>query len=316
MSAGAASAAAAGDVRDVDLATLRAWPLPQPGDDGDKEARGRVVVIAGSRTMPGAAWLSAVAALRAGCGKVLVLTAASVAPGLALTLPEARVVGLPDTDGGGFAGDDAADGAVARALDEAIGGETGAVLVGPGMEGARAAVACVRGVRRRAAAHGVPVVLDALALQALEGPPSEAAHALVITPHAGEMARLSGLTKDAVCDDPLAVARDTAVRHRAVVALKGATTWIADPDGRAFRHTGGAIGLATAGSGDVLAGVVAGLLARGAEPVQAMAWGSALHAEAGRALTARVGPLGFLASELPAEIPGALARGLPAEPST
>jgi ADP-dependent NAD(P)H-hydrate dehydratase len=300
------------DVRVVDAAALRAWPLPQPGEDGDKEARGRVVVVAGARTMPGAAWLAATAALRAGCGKVVVLTAASVAPGLALALPEAKVVGLPDTDGGGFAGDDAADGAVARALDDAVDADTGAVLVGPGMEDARAACACVRAVRRRAAAHGVPVVLDAIALQALEGAPSAARHPLVVTPHAGEMARLSGLSKEAVCADPRAVARATAARHGAVVALKGATTWIAAPDGRTFRHDGGSIGLATAGSGDVLAGVVAGLLARGAEPAQAMAWGSALHAEAGRVLAERIGPLGFLARELPAEVPGALARWLPA----
>ena len=296
----------------LDAGLLARWPLPMPDETGDKETRGRVVVVAGSRTMPGAAWLAATAALRAGCGKVVVLTAASVAPALAMGLPEARVIGLPETVAGGFAGDDAASGAVARALDDALDGDTGAVLVGPGMEDAGATVAAVRSVRRRADRHAVPLVLDALALQALERPDGAAADAdrapLVLTPHAGEMARLSGRAKEAVCADPLDVAHETARRHGAVVALKGATTWLADATGRALRHDGGTVGLATAGSGDVLAGVVAGLLARGAEPLQALAWGVALHADAGRALAERIGPLGFLASELPAEIPRALHR--------
>jgi NAD(P)H-hydrate repair Nnr-like enzyme with NAD(P)H-hydrate dehydratase domain len=87
------------------------------------------------------------------------------------------------------------------------------------------------------------------------------------------------------------------------VALKGAETWIATPQGRCWRHAGGNVGLATSGSGDVLAGLIAGLLARGAPPEQAAAWGIALHARAGRRLCERLGPLGLLARELAAEVP-------------
>jgi NAD(P)H-hydrate repair Nnr-like enzyme with NAD(P)H-hydrate dehydratase domain len=94
---------------------------------------------------------------------------------------------------------------------------------------------------------------------------------------------------------------------RAVVALKGATTWIADPDGRAWLNRHGCVGLGTSGSGDTLAGFIAGLLARGAAPAQATAWGVYMHAEAGRRLAQAHGPLGFLAREIPGEIPRIMA---------
>jgi len=111
------------------------------------------------------------------------------------------------------------------------------------------------------------------------------------------------MTKEEVCNDPERTARAAAERWNAVVALKGATTFIASPQGRAWRHDGGCVGLATSGSGDTLAGIVTGLAARGAPLEQAAVWGVALHARAGDALTARLGPLGYLASEMPGEIP-------------
>ncbi|MFC7543768.1 NAD(P)H-hydrate dehydratase [Siccirubricoccus deserti] len=106
----------------------------------------------------------------------------------------------------------------------------------------------------------------------------------MITPHAGEMAGLLGMTKEAVEADPLATALSAASMLCAVVALKGATTWIADPDGRAWVNRHGCVGLGTSGSGDTLAGFIAGLLARGAAPAQATAWGVYMHAEAEGAL--------------------------------
>jgi NAD(P)H-hydrate repair Nnr-like enzyme with NAD(P)H-hydrate dehydratase domain len=93
-----------------------------------------------------------------------------------------------------------------------------------------------------------------------------------------------------------------------VLALKGATSWIAQPDGHLWRHQGGHPGLATSGSGDVLAGIITGLTARGATLVQACAWGVMTHAQAGQQLAKRIGPLGFLARELLPEIPAILAR--------
>lgn len=131
---------------------------------------------------------------------------------------------------------------------------------------------------------------------------------VVITPHAGEMASLLGVDKRAVEDDPRGVARDAARRFGAVVALKGAESWIAEPDGTLYHYTGGTVGLATSGSGDTLAGIVAGLAARGAPAVRAAIWAAYLHGAAGRALARRVGPVGFPARELLSELPPLLHR--------
>ena len=130
---------------------------------------------------------------------------------------------------------------------------------------------------------------------------------MILTPHAGEMAGLTGVSKAHVEADPLGAAREAAQALGAVVAVKGQRTFIAAPDGRGWRHEGHAVGLATSGSGDVLAGVIAGLLARDASPEQAALWGVFLHQQAGQRLSERVGPLGFLARELAGEIPGLLA---------
>jgi NAD(P)H-hydrate repair Nnr-like enzyme with NAD(P)H-hydrate dehydratase domain len=130
---------------------------------------------------------------------------------------------------------------------------------------------------------------------------------LVVTPHAGEMARLSGLDKDEVLAHPLDVARSVADHLQAVVALKGPETLIVTPSGEAFRYRGGGIGLATSGSGDVLAGVIGGLLARGANPLTATAWGVCVHGEAGADLARDIGPVGFLARELLDLVPRILA---------
>jgi hydroxyethylthiazole kinase-like uncharacterized protein yjeF len=126
----------------------------------------------------------------------------------------------------------------------------------------------------------------------------------VLTPHAGEMAKLTGLSKEEVLAKPLAVAREAARALDAVIMLKGPETFVVPPEGEAFCYSGGNIGLATSGSGDTLAGVVGGLLARGTDPVAAGAWAAYLHGEAGNRLQRRHGLIGFLARELLDEIPG------------
>ncbi|MET0333684.1 MAG: NAD(P)H-hydrate dehydratase [Rhizobacter sp.] len=287
----------------IDDAALQAWPLP-PLDHGcDKEARGRVVIIAGSREIPGAAILSAQAALRAGAGKVLIGTAESVAMHVAVAMPELRVVGLPETATGGFAPQ-----GLAR-LQKALAGAC-AVLIGPGMQDEEASVLLTLALRHRF--PDVPTILDAVAMGAAskELMPDTP---VLLTPHAGEMAHLSGEAKERILDDPERAARDAARVWNAVVALKGATTVIADPGGRQWRHEGGNVGLATAGSGDVLAGLIAGFVARGATLAQAAAWGVAVHAQAGERLVARLGGVGFLASELPGEVPALLQSLAPVE---
>ena len=289
------------DAIDSTPSLLRSWPLPQP--DGDKEVRGHLLIVAGSEEMPGAIVLAATAALRAGAGKLTLATGASVAAQVAIAMPEARVIGLNETAQGGFRHE-------AQHQLAPLAGKVDAVLVGPGMCDTAASCELMR--------HLLPLfadsrlILDARAMQVVRQP----AHfrfdqAVLLTPHAGELAQLMGLSKDAVLADPQACAVEAARRWHAIVALKGALTILAMPDGTSWAHTGGNIGLAISGSGDTLAGIITGLAARGAPLEQACAWGIALHALAGEQLALRFGILGYLAREIPAEIP-ALLRNLAA----
>ena len=281
---------------------LRGMPLPDPGGDGDKETRGRVLVIAGSVEVPGAALLAGTAALRAGAGKLQIATCRSVAPHLGLAVPEARVIGLPETPAGGIAPE------AAEQLAEAA-ERCDAVLLGPGLMDPEATAALTAALVDRLEA---PVlVIDAGALIGLGGARDalrRRAGRTILTPHAGEMASLHGMERDAVENDTLGTARQVAAQFQAVVALKGACTCIVSPAGEAWSYEDGNVGLATSGSGDTLAGVVAGLAARGADPVRATIWGVHLHGEAGNRLSRTRGPLGFLARELLAEVPALMAE--------
>lgn len=281
------------DILNIDEALLRAWPLPLPDGDADKEERGPVLVIAGSAEMPGAALLAGEAALRAGAGKLVIGTVAAIAPWVAQSLPEARVLALPTDQQGGLA---------ANAVDhlDPLLPRIAAVLAGPGMQPEHSTGDFVRALLPRLG--GTPLLLDAAAMAVVRDGTPLPAHTL-LTPHAGEMLHLGGSSEATLRADPGLAALEAARRWQAVVALKGAETWLAAPDGRRWRHEDAQPGLATSGSGDVLAGLIAGLLARGASPEQAAAWGIALHAHAGRQLAARHGPLGYLARELAAEVP-------------
>lgn len=288
----------------VDAALLHGWALPMPDANGDKEGRGHVLVLGGSREMPGAVILAATAALRAGAGKLTIATGDSVAQLVALALPEARVIGLAETATGGFTGD-----AVAK-LDP-LSDKVTATLIGPGMQDEPATAALVHALLPRLAESDTRVVLDACAMGAILYPPEGDApfrfmQPVVVTPHAGEMAHLSGMDKDTIVEAPDQHALDAAARWNAVVALKGARTVVAAPDGAIWQHADGDVGLATSGSGDTLAGIIAGLAARGATLDQATCWGVALHAQAGARLARQFGQLGYLAREIPAEIPALL----------
>lgn len=290
------AAAAAGRVRarTVSDALLRTWPLPQPGEGG-KEVRGRVLVVGGQGDLVGAVRLAGEAALRAGAGKLQLAVAASAAPALSVAVPEARVVGLPVAPSGRISGSGLRLSRMAA--------QTDALVLGPGLE---AGPALRRLAARLLPALDAPVVLDAGAIdlkllgawRRLPAPPPA-----IITPHHGEMAALLGCDIDTVAGAPDALAAGFAREWGLVVVLKGATTWIAGPDGRAWVHRGGSAGLGTSGSGDVLAGVIGGLCARGATPVQAACWGVRAHARAGAVLARRFGALGLLAREIAAEIP-------------
>lgn len=285
----------------VDAALLASMPLPRHGEDADKDARGRILVIGGSRAVPGALLLSGVAALRAGAGKLQLATVESAAVQIGVAVPEALVMALAETADGDIAAD-ALDG-IGHRLDRCD-----ALLVGPGMLDEDAATAITLAALK---ADGPAFVLDAGALCNLKAQ-AQALHRhagrVVMTPHAGEMARMMGLSTEEIAADTAGVAARAAAELGAVIALKGGCTVIAAPDGRLWEYSGGRVGLATSGSGDTLAGVTAGLLARGAAPHEAAVWGVFLHGEAGNRLSETRGPVGFLARELLAEIPMLMAE--------
>jgi ADP-dependent NAD(P)H-hydrate dehydratase len=278
---------------------LRGWRLPEP--TGGKESRGSILVIGGSTETLGAVTLAAEAAVRSGAGKLQVVVPSKVAPHVSIALPEALVRGVPSTEAGAIEGS-----SVELFLD--LVEKASAVLVGPGMADKEQTQALVESLLPELRA---PVVLDALGLAAVTADPGCLHHLegrVVLTPNPTELAISLHVDADEVEDDPAGCARRLAEQTHATVGLGGATSWVAGPDGRLWEDESGGAGLGVSGSGDVRAGVVAGLLARGAEPGQAAVWASYLHGRAGERLAATVGRLGFLARELPPEIPRVLAE--------
>jgi hydroxyethylthiazole kinase-like uncharacterized protein yjeF len=274
-------------------ALLRGWPLPSR--DGDKDTRGSVLVIGGARRTPGAAALAGVTALRIGAGRLTLAVAESVATALAVATPEAGVLGLPESAGGSPTG--APGPHLADELKRAQ-----AVVVGPGLDEPEGSAGLVRVVLDALAGSDAAVLLDAFALGVLPGLDGEVTlpeGRTVLTPNVAEAARL--LDADEV--DPADAAARVADRWGAVVTCAGT---VAHPDGRRWTSATGYAGLGTSGSGDVLAGAVAGLLAGGCSPEQAACWGTAVHGGAGDRLAARVGPLGYLARELADQVPALL----------
>jgi ADP-dependent NAD(P)H-hydrate dehydratase len=273
---------------EVTLRSLRAWPLPDPGERDDKEDRGRVLAIGGSRQIPGALLLAAEASLRAGAGKLQIGAPRDVAAALAIAIPEARVMALEtDTDG-------EIAGVAAEALDAAE--QASAVVIGPGMQEGEQ----TRGVAATVLARASAAVIDAGGLAAYDAARRGPA---VITPHFGEMATLASCTRQEVAARPANRALEFAKCHDLVVVLKSATTYVASPAGEIWVHRGGSVGLGVSGSGDVLAGVIAGLIAQGAPVDQAAVWGVALHGAAGETLARRYARVGFLAREIAEEVP-------------
>ena len=264
--------------------------------NGDKDSKGRLLVVAGSRGVPGAALLTATAAMRAGAGKLRIATVECASVQIGVAMPEAMVIGLSETDGG-FAAS-----SIPHLADLAE--ESDGIVAGPGMEangiGAPIAQALLQCDARLA--------LDAALLHELEPPAHPRKQSPVLLPHSGELASLLEIEEDAVERDPIGCGLRAADRYKSIVLVKGVTSHIVTPDGDIWTYKGGAPGLGVSGSGDILAGIVGGLLARGAEPLNALMWSVWLHGEAGSHLARKVGPLGFLARELADEIPALLPR--------
>jgi ADP-dependent NAD(P)H-hydrate dehydratase len=277
---------------------LRGWPLPDPGSD--KESRGVVLVVGGNRGTPGAVILSGEAALRVGGGKLQVGTAAKTSGQVGLALPEALVAGLPQDDSGDLAVE-----AAQEVVDLADG--AAAVLLGPGLMDPAAAADLLAAVVPELTC---PVVVDALGSAYVTRHPDGLHHldgSCVMTVNPTELARTLRVDDDEVERDPVSATVRLAEQARTVVLCGGTRKVVATPDGDTWQVLEGGPGLGIAGSGDVQAGFVTGLLARGAEPAQAAVWGGYLHAVAGDRLADEVGPLGFLARELPALAPRLLA---------
>lgn len=280
-------------------AALKRHPLP-PLQAGDKDSHGQILIIAGSRNTPGAALLAAHGAMRAGAGKLQLALPDDIAIPLGVAMPEAMVVGFAAARDGGFSRRGG------RALLDLAGGAD-AIVAGPGL----AANPVATSLAGDLCALGKPLVLDAALLHALPAKAADARRADVppiLLPHAGEMASLLGCDPSEVEEDPLGCGRACAALYDSIVLVKGAASHIVTPDGAVWRYPGGGPGLGISGSGDVLAGVVGGLLVRGAAPLTALLWGVWLHGKAGRALATRTAPAGFLAREIPGEIPPLLPR--------
>ncbi len=208
----------------INEALLRRWPLPLPEGDGDKEDRGRVLVVGGSREMPGAIILAGIAAMRAGAGKLTIATSARAAPLVAQAVCEARVIALDETRSGAFV----------RVAAKSLPDDSSALLIGPGMTDSAGNRAFVSSLLERASA-ATAVVLDAGAMDVVRARPrsprsrvgaraSAAFSPLLLTPHAGELAHLSGASKDAILAEPASAVRAAARKWYAIVALKGAIT--------------------------------------------------------------------------------------------
>jgi hydroxyethylthiazole kinase-like uncharacterized protein yjeF len=242
--------------------------------------------------------LAAVASLRAGAGRLTLAVAESVAVAVAVALPESGVVGLPETASGSVRGD--AGGRLAETV-----ASSDAVLVGPGLDDPEETAALLTDLAPHVGAD-TSVVLDAYALGVLPGlgdVVERLSGRLVLTPNTGEADRL--LDREIADDDLSDAVAEIARRYGAVVSCQG---HVAHPDGRRWQMSTGYGGLATSGSGDVMAGALCGLLARGADLEQATCWGTHLHAAAGDRLAARIGPTGYLARELLEELPVVLAE--------
>jgi hydroxyethylthiazole kinase-like uncharacterized protein yjeF len=268
---------------------LREWPLPDP--QGGKESRGTVLVIGGSRFNPGAVLLGGVAALRAGAGRLQLAVDQETATALSIAVPEAKVVGLP-----------AKDAELPGELLE-LAHDADVLAIGPGLDDIDETTRLLREIFD-VAGQEAAVVLDAYALGALSKEPEllgSRSPRVVLTPNATEAGHLLGHDPG---DDLARAARAVAERYQVVVSLR---SHIAAPDGRGWSEESGHAGLGTSGSGDVLAGIIAGLLGRGAEPAQAACWGAHAHAVSGQRLISRFGRTGFLARELVDEVAATIA---------
>jgi NAD(P)H-hydrate epimerase len=270
--------------------------IPRRPKDAHKGTFGTAIVLAGSLGLTGAAYLSSTAAARTGAGLVRLLVADSIYPILAAKCTEVMATPVPEV----------APGAVGHAAYDSILRQLAAAevgIVGPGLGRDSSTWRLVVDLAQHAEC---PLVIDADGLNALADSPRarrKFAAARVLTPHPGELGRLTGKTAEAINADRAAAARKAARDWGAIVVLKGARTVVAHPDGRLSEDPHEVPALASGGTGDVLSGVIGGLIAQGSDPFTAAVTGVYVHAAAGRRIAERIGDSGLLASDLLPEIP-------------
>jgi hydroxyethylthiazole kinase-like uncharacterized protein yjeF len=272
----------------VTPASLQELPLPPIGRTAEKDERGACLVIGGPRETPGAVLLAGIAAIRVGAGKLQLATDRSVAAGLAVAVPEAMVIAVDDAV-------DAVDGA-------------DAVLIGPGTAKPDGIAEVLHGVVTKLG-RDTTLIIDAGALAALARDPDlivDVRERTILMPNAAEMAVLLRRPVDEVNADLPRALDDAIERFGTTVTLRAPETWTSAPSRASYVDRAGGAGLGTSGSGDVLAGAITGLTARGADPLTAAVWANHVHAVAGDRCSARIGPIGFLARELLDEIPATM----------
>jgi hydroxyethylthiazole kinase-like uncharacterized protein yjeF len=263
-----------------------------------KGENGHLLIVAGSYTMRGAASLVALGALHSGCGLVTVAGVVEVCDALAAFVPEAMMVPLED-NGDGVLGPDSIE--LLLDLQDSV----SCSVFGPGLTTHESVRLLLGGVWSQWA---LPSVLDADALNAislgLELPDSPC----ILTPHPGEMARMLGMDSEKVQGDRFGTVGLAVEKYKRTVLLKGAYSIAGDTEGHLLVNTTGNPGMASGGMGDVLAGVIGGLLAQGIPPMQAAAVGAYLHGAAGDLCADRSGPVGYVASEVARALPAARAK--------
>ena len=278
--------------------------LPRRPLEANKGTFGRVLLVAGSINYIGAAYLACSGAIRVGAGLVTLATPASLLPILASKLTEVTYLPLPESSPGVLST------RAARQVKQEL-ADYNVLLIGCGLGQRPATVGLIKSVLLGEAAKLPPTVLDADGLNALAGIPDwwrKLTDNVILTPHPGEMARLAAVSVEKVQSDRAGIAKKMAEKWHKTIVLKGAYTVIATPDGQAKINNVANPGLATAGTGDVLSGVIAGLLAQGLTLPDAASCGVYLHAEAGELVKEKLGDAGMIASDLLPVLPLAIKK--------
>ncbi|RPJ17143.1 MAG: NAD(P)H-hydrate dehydratase [Desulfobacteraceae bacterium] len=275
--------------------TVRSYLRPRSGD-AHKGGTGHLFIIAGSPGKTGAAAMTAMAAMRAGAGLVTVGLPKSLNPAVEPIILEAMTCPLPENSEG-FLSEDSFD-----AIMHNLTGKK-CVAIGPGLGTDSSTKKLILEVLR---SSSLPVVIDADGLNLLVGETSllkKIKVPVILTPHPGEMSRLTGNTVELIQKDRISCARDFAREFKVNLVLKGAGTVIAHPDGNVFINPSGNPGMASGGMGDILTGIIAGFVAQGYPADEAARIGVYLHGKAGDRLAESMGPFGFIASDILNAIP-------------